>query len=284
MQTQTTELQLSNAEIQSFDALKKETTTSADACNKLTVTDSVSLAIATQNLSKANQYIKDIEKIRKELKAPYFDAGKKIDALADALSSPLEKTLAEGKAKILAYNKIEEAKALAEQQRIIKIKNLIQTYYTNAIAAMNNCKVDAELIIEHNKFIKNFPADPFWSEFSGEAATMRTQLLDYAKARRIEIAAPKEADETVTETIKEQIEETVLQVSQQAESVKFTTTTAFRGTWKEEIVDITKMPLEWLMPDEKKIKAYGKEFRESITDGDVINGVRFFVDKSVTIR
>ncbi len=281
---QTTELTLSNTEIQSFDALKKETATIAEACNKLAVTDDISLAVATQNLSKANQYIKDIEKIRKELKAPYFDAGKKIDALADALSSPLEKTLNDGKAKILAYNKAKEVVALAEQQRIIKIKNLIKDYYIDAIEAMNKCKIDTELIVEHNKYIKNFPADPFWSEFSGEAATMRTQLLDYAKARRIEISAPKEADETVTETIIEQIQQTVIQVSQHVEDAKFTTTTSFRGTWKEEIVDITKLPLEWLMPDEKKIKAYAKENREKITDGEIINGVRFFVDKSVQIR
>ncbi len=57
-----------------------------------------------------------------------------------------------------------------------------------------------------------------------------------------------------------------------------------RETMKFEVVDMEKMPALWLMPNEATINDFLKQYKEEIKDGMVINGVKFYLQKSVTIR
>lgn len=57
-----------------------------------------------------------------------------------------------------------------------------------------------------------------------------------------------------------------------------------RATMKFEIVDMELLPMTWLQPNEAAINDFKDQFKENIKDGDIINGVRFYKEKSVTIR
>lgn len=185
------ELQLRSEEILQFEALKKQSQTIAENCSKLTVTDATSLAIATQNLSKAKESIRNIEKIRKATKDPYLKAGQQLDALARNLSSPIEDALKAGEKAILEYNKIEEQKARQEQ-----------------------------------------------------------------------------SEETIN-----------------LFGAEFTTTSTIKDKWMFEVVKLTDMPPEWLMPDDRAIKAWIKEAEKlDLEDDKIISGVRFYKEKQLKIR
>ena len=71
---------------------------------QIKVTDDVSLAIANQKLSAVNNHLKLIEEKRTELKKPYLDAGKKVDAVAKDLSETLNNSIQYLKNQIKEWN------------------------------------------------------------------------------------------------------------------------------------------------------------------------------------
>jgi len=274
-------MKLQTNETAQFDALKASVDKLVTMGKSVAITDDTSLAIATQNLSLINSKTKEIEALRVQIKDPYLQAGKQVDALAKLLSAPLEAVLTSGKNEIKKYEEEKLRKQQAEKARVDRIKNCILSYSENAIKEANLCKDIESLTACREKFILKFPDNDTWEEFTEDAHKMRITLNDYFKNRRIEIEAPEQADETIAEAIQETIIEQVAEVPV-VEDVK--TTTKFRGTWKFEIVDITQLPKSWLMPDEAKIKAFMKEHKDNLSDGLVESGVKFYVEKTVTIR
>jgi len=199
------ELQLRNEEVAQFEALKKQSQQITQNCSQLTVTDSTSLAVATQNLSKAKEFIRNVEKLRKEAKDPYLKAGQQIDALAKNMSSPVETVVKLGEKAILDFNRIEEEKAKKEQQRILNIKADMHEYSLTTRMNVDECTIVESLDIAYDYWIKNFPGEERWFEFMDEANQMRIALQDYIKQKHIQLTAPKEADETIQEVIQETI-------------------------------------------------------------------------------
>lgn len=57
-----------------------------------------------------------------------------------------------------------------------------------------------------------------------------------------------------------------------------------RETMKFEVIDMELLPMSWLQPNDSAINAFKDQYKENIKDGDIINGVRFYKEKSVTIR
>ncbi len=172
---------LLNGEAQ-FNALKQAAIDVAEQCNKITITDTTTLAIAQQQLSLVKEKWNAVEAIRKTLKQPSLDEGKAIDDLAKPLLMPLNDALLYGKAKIIAYDKLQQVKAVVAEKPV--------------------------------------PAQP----------------------------------------------------------------KGMRETMKFEVVDMEKMPMMWLQPHEQAINEFKDQYKEKIKDGDIINGVRFYLHKSVTIR
>lgn len=273
-------------EAASFDALKDQSKSLADLCNQITITDDVSLGIATQNLSKANDKVKQIEAVRISAKAPYLAAGKEIDAMAKALSTPIEEAVNAGKKKIIAYEHIKEQERQKEIARINAVKTKIKDYSDTAIKAMSDAKTEAELIEAHFKWIKNFPPADNWAEFTEEATQMRQTLLDFASARKIEINTPHQADEETTEAIKVYVNENIEEVgaTKIADIQDTAPTKGIRTNWTFEVIDISQVPLKYLMIDDKKIKEYIKDNKDNLTDGQVVRGIKFFTEKTVTLR
>jgi len=278
------EIQLKDEQAQ-FEALKKQSEEISAQCLLLTVTDETTLAIATQQLSRCNEKIKQIDKIREEFKKPYFQAGKQIDTLAKTLSKPLEDALTLGKSRIVAYNTEQQKIAQAALNRIKAIKDRITTYCTTTMHLIDKAPTEELLTEVYNQFIKTFPGAETWFEFLPEAEAMRVSLRDYASQRKIAINTPAQADETIQEIIKEHIQETVAEVGGNAiAEITLAKQPGMKGKFKPVLVDITKVRPEWLELNEKAVKEYIKFNEDSLTDGMVLDGVQFIYEQSVTIR
>jgi hypothetical protein len=171
-------------EQEQFAALQKAATDIAIQCDKITITDATTLAIAHQQLSLANEKLKQIETLRTQLKQPSLEVGRGIDALAKPLSTPIADAIARGKAKIVAWNKSQEVKVVAG----------------------------------------NTPIAP--------------------------VDKPK----------------------------------GMRSTWAFEVVNENEIPRGFMKPDEAKIQAYLDAHKQSLKDGEIKAGIKFFIKQSVTLR
>jgi len=281
-----TQLTTKDAE-QSFIALKTSAKEIAEKCSKITIADDTSLLLATQQYSLLKGTIKDIETLRVKEKAPYLDAGKQIDALAKTLSSPLEIVLSAGEKKILAYNKEKQEKAQAEINRINALKSAVSKYSAETMKSIDACKTMPELAEVRNNQIVNKVMPIEWTEVEADYKAIRITLNDYAMAKRIEIETPAQADETLAESIKEAVIEKVEEVGQQeVAQAEFTTTSKIKGTWRFEVVDLSLVSREFLMIDEKKVKEYVKKRKDAntLSDGLIEDGIKFFIEESVNIR
>lgn len=269
-----------------FNALKEQSLAVANQVKKINITDASSLAIATSILSQANEKVKQIESVRVKEKQPFFDAGKEIDRMAKELSKPIEDAIADGKAKIVAYNKAEQEKANAELRRIQGIKDFITSYSQKCIATMDACKDIEALTATYNEFVKSFPPAEKFGEFTKEANEMRENLRSYATSRKTAILAPQEADAEESQSIKEHIQESVSSVGIQetANVVINSHQKGMRGKFIYEIVNESEVPREFMMVDDKKLKEWIKKHSDKLEDGKVSNGIKFIYEQSITIR
>lgn len=262
-----------------FLALKSNAEDVAAKCNKIQVTDDISLGIAMQQLGAAKTLIKQIDDIRKREKEPYFNAGKQIDALAKTLSTPIETALSAGEEKIKAYNRLLREKAEKEAQRVQAIKNEMQIYCKQAMKAMDESKTVDDLRAVREKWIVNAPTETY-KEFEAEFYAIRQTLNDYAKSRKTAIEAPKEADPEEKVVIQEAVIEKIEAVPQVQEHVDVK---GIKVDWDYEVVDLTKVPHALLMINDKAVKQFIKENKENMTEGEV-KGLRFFPVDKIRIR
>lgn len=167
---------------------------------QIKVTDDVSLAIANQKLSAVNNHLKLIEEKRTELKKPYLDAGKKVDAVAKDLSEPLN--------------------------------NSIQ-YLKNQIKEWN-----LELLRREQELKQQAPVNSLFEDSINHELAM----LESQKASNV------------------------------------------RHNWKFDVVDLSRVPVQFLMVDEAKVREWIKANKESLNDGDVIAGIKFYKEVSVVTK
>lgn len=57
-----------------------------------------------------------------------------------------------------------------------------------------------------------------------------------------------------------------------------------RKTLKFRVVDKEKMPLTWLTIDEPIVEDFKNQYKDTIKDGDIINGVLFYLEKTVIVK
>lgn len=277
------EIQLKNEELQ-FEALKKSATDMAAQVDKLQVTDSTTQAIAIQNLSLLKATMKQVEDVHKTIKAPYWDACKKIDGLKNALYDPMEESYKKGNKKVLDYQQEVQRKALAEQNRILAIKNAIAKYSNDAIKEMDACTNMDQLREVRERLIVNAPMDK-WAEFLPDFEKTILTLNDYAKSCRTKIQTPAQADEAEKEIIAEAIVENNELIGVQEVAETFVPKMkGVRKTWKHQLVDLTLVPLEWLQVNDEAVKNWRIANQDKIKDGDIIDGIKFFQEESLSIR
>ena len=114
-----------------------------------------------------------------------------------------------------------------------------------------------------------------------EARAIRQQAEAEARAIAEQAAKASGAERAALEAEAQAKQEEALVVAAApvAAPVK-TEGVSYRDDWDFEIVDVAKIPREYLIPDEKKIRAYVKAMKES----SGIDGVRVFSKKVVASR
>lgn len=99
-------------------------------------------------------------------------------------------------------------------------------------------------------------------------------------AREREIAAEEERikQEKIAKELAAKAEEERNRLAAEEAANK---TTKTRRVWKFELVDKSKLSPEWTTIDEAAVKAYMSENKDSLKDGQIINGVKFVLDITV---
>lgn len=313
------ELQTTNVGIEKFEQLQKSVNDQVSVLSSIEVTDETSLAVANQQLSKTKQITNLIETAREELKAPYFQAGKQIDKLAKELAVPLTTGIDAVKTKILTYNKAEQARKALELAEIAKaqqkIENdrlaaqakenensmLLQIHVTkfeaDAFKAVNEAKTMEELSAAFVKYVQEMPKE------YGAVVESRIRSLGTAKSKLIQAPETGQAKfdaqttynttyATVTGTevkiapkVIEAPVEAVSFLAQQEQAIAIQSTpTNVRKTWAYEVQNICDVPLEWLMVDPDMVKDFMKTDKESLSEGMVYNGIKFFQKETIVIK
>jgi len=319
--------------LQLLDSLKADIDTQAKNCLQIKVVDESTFAVCQQNLSKINQLVKVVDAKRKELKDPYFQAGKLIDSTANKLIEEAEAAVAHLKNEVKEWElkkqkeaaeaqaeltkKAEEAaqKAADETLRIgniraaiDKAKFALQQYY-------DGCKT-IEFCDKAISDINNaYKPKEFFQEFADEAYSLRDNYLELIQSKKTQLqsANTMSEEEKALATQKEELAKQRLELDARVANIKaieegmerarqekaeaerlaaekakveaeaeMNSTRGVRKIWKVELVDKSKLIPDWILLDESAAKEYRKANEADIKDGDIINGVRFYQDISIS--
>jgi len=334
---ETTETSLVNPEVakslQLLDSLKADIDAQAQNCLQIKVVDESTMAVCQQNLSKINQLVKTVDAKRKELKDPYFQAGKLIDSTANSLIEEAEKAVAHLKneakewelkkqrefaqAQAELNRKVEEAakKAADEELRIKAIREAIDKAKTVLQQYYDGCKTIEFCDKAISDINTAYKPREFFQEYADEAYTLRDNYLELisVKKTQLESADTMSADEKALAEQKEQLAKDRLDLEAKAANIKaieegiekakeakaeearlsaeklklqteseINKTKCVKNIWKVEPVDKSKLIPEWSLLDESAAKEYRKANEADIKNGDIINGVKFYQEISIS--
>jgi len=319
--------------LQLLDSLKADIDTQAQSCLQIKVVDESTLAVCQQNLSKINQLVKAVDAKRKELKDPYFQAGKLIDSTANKLIEEAEaavthlknevkewelkkqKEAAEAQAELAKQAAEAAQKAADEEVRIRNIRGAIDKAKFALQQYYDGCKTIEFCDKAISDINTAYKSREFFQEFADEAYSLRDNYLELIKAKKaqLESANTMSAEEKALAEQKEQLAKERLELEAKAANIRaieegmerarqekaeaerlaaekakmeaeaeMNGTRGIRKIWKVELVDKSKLIPDWILLDESAAKEYRKANESEIKDGDIINGVRFYQDISVS--
>ncbi len=314
--------------------LKEEVVKIGEQCLQIKVADESTLSIAQQNLSKATQMVKFIEERRVEIKEPFLQSGRMVDATAGELTEAIKLGIIHIKSEIKAFDElkqIEQEKARKELEASQKAaadalnkeqerKDKITTYINNTIAPWlkakyEECKSadDCDKILNYIN-TKYLPREKF-AEFADMAyelkdnyinliTTKKQQLVsadtitdEQKELQKKELALAKMKEELTQANRELEAEKEKIRVEQerkdkeeQAEKERLkliaenelNKTKGVKLLWKFEVVNIFDVDPEWLKVDEVKVKEWLKENKDKIVSGDVVEGIKYYQDKSIS--
>lgn len=153
-------------------------------------------------------------------------------------------------------------------QEFVDEANQIRDNYVSLINIKKQQFADADNMSEDQKQLIKDKEDLIKQK---EAIMQKEREI---KAREESIAAEKARKEAEEKAAEEERKIAMEQASQK--------TAKIRKPWKFELVDQSKLIPEWITLNENSVKEYLKENKDKIKNGEVINGVRFFQDISIT--
>ena len=196
------------------DVLIKQMEAACDKCEAIEIVDEASLQVGRQQLKVLNQTIKAIDEQRKIIKAPYWDACKKIDAVANMLVERAQAVVDAGKRKISDYEieakkradelviqaEMEAEAKLKENQAKINAANQmtqkIADYEKDALDAFSAASNIDELKAAHEQYIKpGFPGPEEWGDQQTAAKAMFKRIVDFKDNRKKALLQQKELAE-----------------------------------------------------------------------------------------
>ena len=297
-----------------FDQLQKTVNDQVATLASINVIDETSLAVANQQLSKTKQITNLIESARKELKEPYFQAGKQIDALAKALDVPLEEKVSDVKSKILLYNKEVEKKKQADlleiqaKQKIVedqqkalqqaeidkanKLQIDIVAFEKKAFDTIKGCSTMEDLGQAYKSYVTELPIEygdvvknRIISIGVAKKNMLTTPSVDTTNAFNIAYATVTGTEVKVEAKVIEVPAAITAQLEQEKQAIAIQSAPSnIRKTWTFEVENFFNLPTEWLMPNEKAIAEWQKENKESMSEGMIYKGVKFFTKETVVTK
>lgn len=233
-------MQNQNNELTNFDKLKAEVAIFTHGIDALVVKDQESSALVMDTARAVKSWAKKLEDKRDELVRPLNAKVKEINTYAKSIAGPLEKAEAHCKAQLRTWE-LHLEKQRQEAMRLAEIER-------KRLEAEAAAKVKADL----------------------EAKTVEDLFKPKEEQVRDQIVAKVEQERTAVE-IQNQHQATVTAIQSQKVS-------GASRPWAFEVTEANRIPFEFMMVDEKKI-------REAIRNGvREISGVRIFQDTKISIR
>lgn len=260
-----------------FENVKLQLDKAAETCLQIKVTDENSLAICENQLGKINELVKAVESVRKSEKEPHFEKCKAIDAAAAYVSELPEVALKHLKDEKIAYIRSIEA----ENNRKKEIQDSIQKtkeWAENKLKLVTTPDVCDYCVERLNELVnRKF----FYQEFFNQVQVLITEYTRLFELKKQEFLA-ESPDEL--QAIKEVQEEAKANIeSADVPKVEVEVISKVRRPWTFEVVDINLVPKEFLIVDESKVKEYLKANSDSLEDGKVVNGIKYYKDLKVTV-
>lgn len=243
--------------------------------------------------------VKAVEHLKSEVKEWELKKQKEA-AEAKAL---LEKQQAEAQEKLAS----EEKRKADIRSAIDRARTTLQNCY-NACISVESCDAQEKYILDGYKPIESF------EEFGTEAYELRDNYLSLIRTKKVqlqsadtmsesEIALAKQKEELAKQKMDLAAREAEVKAQEdaiaaekaaksEAERVKaeqakidaaaeMDKTRNIRSIWKFELIDKSKLIPDWTCMDETVVKEFLKVNKDSIQDGAIINGVKFYKDISV---
>jgi hypothetical protein len=262
-----------------LEAVKLQLDSAAEKCMLIKVTDEDSLFVCENNLSKINSLVKTVEDVRKQEKQPFLEAGKAIDEVAKYVTGLSAEAINHLKTEKKAYvDKIEaEAKRKKELQESVDKLSQWCELKTSQIQSIMDC----DIIL--NK-LKECPGEEKYQEFYPQVKNiveLYTGMVNLKKTTLIGVDLSEE-DKAKTEELLRVASESVQQVVDAQKELNSTPMVKIgktRKVWKFELVDITQVPVEWLLLDETKVKEWIKT--QELKDGDKHHGIKFYQENII---
>lgn len=200
-----------------------------------------------------------IENKRKDLVAPYNAEVKRINECAKSLTERIAPAINTGKNLVLAFDKAEEKRLVDERTAARKIQIQILGFIQEGFDAVLDDDFTCEgVTIRGIDIVRLDNID--WADEVAMQIKLVQRKKEAALKNKLE-ASDFFGDDTETETIKEEIE-AVKQTAAAPVHVpsfggggSFTKTKGTTKKWTYKVTDVTAVPKEYLMIDEKKVKA-----------------------------
>lgn len=288
-----------------FNKLKASIDEQIKNLSLIKVIDETSQAVANQQLSKAKQLVKQVTEAHALVKEEALRFCQSADKAKREMITPLDSAMNLTETELLTYNRKVEADKKAEIERLEAEQEVLrkeaedakqalitqmQEFEARAFNLINEAINPPQLSSVYTMYIQEFPAlydvaikerisklgkaklDAIQNGSIGNLQIYQDMYCEYT-GTRIEIVAPEIAQPKFDAI---EIKKSVIEHSAPASNIK--------KTWTFEIMNLTEVPLEFLMPDESKIKAYIKDNKEKLVDGNIVCGIKFFIESSVKIK
>lgn len=254
-----------------------------------------------------------------ELCKSITDTATKSIAHAKSEIAAWEKARIEAAAKIQAEidakAKAEADKVAAEETRKKAITDFISLELTPYLQNSYNA---LKTVADCDKFLNyintKFPGIEKFQEFLEDANQIKNNFIGLIEAKKAQLSAADNISESELEILKEKERIAVmkqelaareLEIKQKEEQARvdkerkeaeekaeqeraeaqaiadMESTRNIRKLWKFEVADKSKIPADWLILDESKVKEYIKANKDTLIEGQVVNGIVFKKEISV---
>lgn len=267
-----------------------------------------------------------MEDKRKEINAPANEFIKSNNELAKSITEEAIVAITGGKQKLLAYDEIKEAEAAKAQAKIdeenrkkaetleketnrkngilSKIANLVKDAerdINQAIEAGDRATSLTLLTKAKQTYLDSIDKTAF-DEFQNELEVALAAILEMGKKATNDVrsgvyekATINESAMDALENAKEIVEEENYEQSEDLTKESFSSAVSvthdkasYRTDWKAELIDITKVPAQFLSLNTVAVNAWIKNLKEAgdpaLVDGNIVHGLKIVKTKTATLR